>query len=121
MKELNIYETNAALGYNELAYLIRLDTSENGFNYLCIGTDERDKFFGQSYTEGKRVLDYSDSEVVLSTKKISDFEFCKGFLFEHFLGTYNFMEKECEHPYAFIYSKCGYEKCNKCGKVLCEG
>lgn len=29
--------------------------------------------------------------------------------------------KECEHPYSFIYSKCGYEKCNKCGKVLCEG
>lgn len=29
--------------------------------------------------------------------------------------------EECEHPYAFVYSKCGYEKCNKCGKVLCEG
>lgn len=29
--------------------------------------------------------------------------------------------KECEHPYHAIHSKCGYEKCLQCGKVLCEG
>jgi hypothetical protein len=31
------------------------------------------------------------------------------------------VSKECEHPYMYIYSKCGYEKCTKCDKVLCEG
>lgn len=28
---------------------------------------------------------------------------------------------ECEHPYHSVYRKMDYEKCNKCGKVLCEG
>jgi len=29
--------------------------------------------------------------------------------------------EECEHPYALVYRKGDYEKCTKCGKVLCEG
>lgn len=29
--------------------------------------------------------------------------------------------KVCEHPYAFIYRKSDFERCDKCGKVLCEG
>ena len=28
---------------------------------------------------------------------------------------------ECEHPYAFVYRKSDYERCDKCGKILCEG
>lgn len=30
-------------------------------------------------------------------------------------------EKECEHPYAYVYRKMDFEKCSKCGKILCEG
>ncbi len=37
-----------------------------------------------------------------------------GFILEGYVN-------ECEHPYLAIFSKCGYEKCLKCGKVLCEG
>ena len=28
---------------------------------------------------------------------------------------------ECEHPYAFVYRKGDFEKCSKCGKILCNG
>ena len=28
---------------------------------------------------------------------------------------------ECEHPYMFVYRKMDYEKCTKCGKILCNG
>jgi len=30
-------------------------------------------------------------------------------------------EENCVHPYAEIYRKMYFEKCSKCGKVLCEG
>lgn len=29
--------------------------------------------------------------------------------------------QECVHPYAFVIRKVDFEKCTKCGKVLCEG
>ena len=28
---------------------------------------------------------------------------------------------ECEHPYYAVYRKMDFEKCTKCGKILCEG
>ncbi len=31
------------------------------------------------------------------------------------------LAEECNHPYAFVYRKCDYEVCQKCGKVLCKG
>lgn len=58
-----VYKTNAALAYNEWAYLIRLDKSENGFNYLCIGTswdhsdDNSSRWLSDSYYMGKTVED----------------------------------------------------------------
>ena len=30
-------------------------------------------------------------------------------------------DENCVHPYMDIYRKMDYEKCNKCGEVLCEG
>jgi len=31
------------------------------------------------------------------------------------------LQNDCVHPYADVYRKMDFEKCNKCGKVLCEG
>jgi len=40
---MEIFETTAALGYQQKAYLIRLSESENGFDYLCIGGESLDR------------------------------------------------------------------------------
>ena len=34
---MQIYETTAALGYAQKAYLIKLNQTKNGYDYLCIG------------------------------------------------------------------------------------
>ena len=33
---MKVYVTDAALGHNQYAYLVRLKKSENGYDYLCI-------------------------------------------------------------------------------------
>ena len=38
----DVYITDGGLGYQEYAYLIRLDETENGYNYLVI-----DRFFAR--------------------------------------------------------------------------
>ena len=35
---MEVYKTSAALGYNQFAFLLRLDKSKNGYDYLCIDT-----------------------------------------------------------------------------------
>ena len=52
-----VYQTNAALGYNQLAFLIRLDKSANGYNYLCIGTQN---IHDNEYEVGEVVEDLED-------------------------------------------------------------
>ena len=65
-----VYETNAALGYNQLAYLIRLDKSENGHKYLCIGVHN---ITNGDYSRGTMVKDLEDFYVNKSDKGLSDF------------------------------------------------
>jgi hypothetical protein len=71
LSNVQIYETNAALGYNQLAFLIKLDKSKNGYNYLCVGSqwiyDDDD-----SYKIGEIVEDLEDYNVELSNYKIEN-------------------------------------------------
>jgi len=53
-----IYETTAALGYNQKAYLLRLDESNNGYNYLCIGVENI--YDSDIYSIGEVVYDLED-------------------------------------------------------------
>ena len=58
---MKIYQTNAALGYRQLAFLIRLDKSANGHNYLCIGTQNIND--NEMYQIGKTVEDLEESQI----------------------------------------------------------
>ena len=87
---MKIYETNAALGYNQTAYLIRLDkTSEfNTYNYLCVGThniDEDDNI----YKIGTVVKDLEDYYVETSKFDESESPLFGSFLFDFFLKKYH--------------------------------
>jgi hypothetical protein len=61
---MQIFQTNAALGYQQLAFLIKLRESENGSDYLCIGVQN---VHNDSYIVGNEVLDLEDFYVEPST------------------------------------------------------
>ena len=65
---MKIYETNSGLGYNQLAYLIRLDKTENGYNYLCIGGYNLKPY--DIYTVGEITELYDTDGIAESTFKI---------------------------------------------------
>ena len=83
-----IYETTAALGYNQKAYLIRLDESENGYNYLCIdGSNLADT---DLYIIGEEVEDLEDFYVEETNwYRIEQSPLWGSFLFDAFLKQYS--------------------------------
>jgi len=80
MEKIIIYKTNAALGYGQYTYLIRLDKSKNGYNYLCV-----DKFTvgDNCYEIGKIVEDLEDYYVEKTNINITEIEFCNTDLFKN--------------------------------------
>ena len=81
---MKVYQTNAALGYNQLAFLIRLDKSTNGYNYLCIGTQTNGHYFNKMYEVGKVVEDLKDYYLEDTTYKVEDSPLNGTYLFEFF-------------------------------------
>lgn len=77
---MKIYQTNAALGYRQLAFVIRLDKSKNGYNYLCIGTQNTDE-----YTIGNIVEDLEDIYLEETTYKVSDSPLHGTYLFDYWI------------------------------------
>jgi len=87
---MKIYQTNAALGYKQFAYLIRLDKSENGYNYLCIGT--HNIYDNDWYQTGKIVEDLENYYLEDTTFKITDSELYGTFLFDYWITHNNKQE-----------------------------
>ncbi len=71
---MKVYQTNAALGYNQLAFLIRLDKSTNGYN-------------NKMYEVGKVVEDLKDYYLEDTTYKVEDSPLNGTYLFEFFKST----------------------------------
>jgi hypothetical protein len=79
----DVWVTDAGLGYNEWAYLIRLDKVENGYSYLVIDSNVEDYQIGS-------VVDLEDFYV----EKLTMYDLKKSplwntFLFQHFLKSYH--------------------------------
>jgi hypothetical protein len=89
---MKIYETNAALGYNQLAYLIRLDKSKFGYNYLCIAT--KNVHDDDNYYPGKVIEDLEYfSNLEISDYDIKESPLYNDFLFDYFLNNYPFEQE----------------------------
>jgi hypothetical protein len=84
--KMKIYQTNAALGYRQLAFLIRLDKSANGYNYLCIGAQNIND--NEMYQIGKIVEDLEDFYLEDTTFKITDSELNGTYLFDYWVSHY---------------------------------
>ena len=82
---MKIYQTNAALGYNQLAYLIKLDKTTNGYNYLCIGTNNVND---DSYEAGKVVEDLEDYLIQESNFQLNNSPLYGTYLFNYFISRY---------------------------------
>lgn len=80
---MKVYQTNAALGYNQLAYIIELNCSENGHDYLVIGGHNIGHL--DTYGIGTIVEDLEDFYLNDTTYKIEDSPLYGSFLFDFFL------------------------------------
>jgi hypothetical protein len=83
---MKTYITDAALGYGQYAYLIRLDKSKNGYNYLCIGTVNVD--YEDGYELGCVVKDLENIYITESILKIEESPLYGSFLFDFFIKNY---------------------------------
>lgn len=83
---MKIYVTNAALGYNQLAFLIRLDKTKFGYNYLCVDTYNIND--SNVYQVGKVVDDLEDYYVEVSNYNLTDSPLHNTFLFNFFVEKY---------------------------------
>ena len=83
---MKIFQTNAGLGYQQLAFLIRLDKTNNGYNYLCVGTENVTD--NSMYWLGATILDLEDFYVEDTTFKISDSELNETYLFNYWRTQY---------------------------------
>ena len=90
---MKVFKTNAALGYGQLAYLVRLDKTKNGYNYLCIG--EQGLEDSDSYEVGKVVFDLDDMYVEPSAFKISESPLFGTFLFDYYAKSVKGKEEGC--------------------------
>lgn len=76
MENVQIYQTNAGLGYMEYAYLVKIKDNE----YLVVGAPD-DSF---SYRIGSVVADLTDNEVKKSDISIHCFDIIDSFLFKQY-------------------------------------
>lgn len=88
---MKVFETTGGLGYNQKAYLLKLDESENGHNYLCIGRINIQD--SDSYAIGSIEKDIEAFYINDSPYKIEDSPLYGTFLFDWFIKHYNL----CKH------------------------
>lgn len=80
---IQVYQTDAGLGYGEYVYLLRLNKSKNGHNYLCIGKNCVDEL--SMYEIGEVVNDIHELYVEPSDYNIVDSPLYTSYLFKYFL------------------------------------
>ena len=85
---MTVYQTNAGLGHRQLAFLLRLEKTKNGYNYLCIDTQFVDKD-DTMYKVGEIVHDLEDFYVEPSSHKISETPLYGTYLLDYFLNDYS--------------------------------
>ncbi len=86
---MKIYQSDGGLGYNQLAFLIRLEETKNGYNYLCVDTQNIEPEDDTSYVIGEIVEDLENIYVKESTYKVEESPLYGTFLFNYFLKSQN--------------------------------
>lgn len=82
---MQVYQTNAALGYNQLAFIVPIGKAKNGYNYLCIGTKN---VTSGDYQVGGVVDDLEDIYLEATTYKVTDSPLAGTYLFEYWIKVY---------------------------------
>jgi hypothetical protein len=89
---MKVFQTNAALGYRQLAFLIRLNESANGYDYLCIGTQNIHN--NDTYQIGKIVKDLEDFYLEDTIFQITDSELNGTYLFDYWVSHFKHQSTE---------------------------
>lgn len=82
---MKIYQTNAALGYRQLAYIVELNQTKNGHDYLVIGGKN---ITADDYEIGAIIEDLEDIYLEETDYKIENSPLYGSFLFDFFLKNY---------------------------------
>lgn len=86
LKDIQVYCTDGGLGYKQYAYLIRLDKSNNGYDYLCVETININN--NDSYILGEIVEDLEDIYIEEINWNIEKSPLINDYLFQFFLNNY---------------------------------
>ena len=81
---MEIFQTNAMLGYRQFAFIVRLDKSKNGHNYLCIGT-QHIGVDDEIYIIGEVVEDLENIYLENTTFKLEDSPLFGSYLFDYWI------------------------------------
>lgn len=82
---IKIFKTNVGLGYNKWAYVLRLDKTENGFNYLVI---DGHGMSGDDYYLGEVIEDLEDIYIENTNFDITNSPLYDEFLFTFFIDNF---------------------------------
>ena len=82
---MKIFETTASLGYQQKAYIVRLNQTENGYDYLCVGGEN---LRADDYEVGNVVKDLEDFYIEDSLFMITESPLYGTFLFDWFVKNY---------------------------------
>ena len=78
---MEIFQTNATLGHQQLAFIVRLDKTKNGHDYLIIG----EQYLTGEYGLGEVIKDLEDLYVEESSFTIEESPLHGTFLFDSFV------------------------------------
>ena len=86
MEKLKVYYTNAALGYNQFAYLIKVEQKKDMADYLVIG---RENIPYDMYRLGSVEKDLENIYVTECEFDLNESPLAGTFLFDYFLKNVN--------------------------------
>jgi uncharacterized protein YaiL (DUF2058 family) len=110
---MKVYQTNASLGYNQLAYLIRLDSE----NYLCIDTEN---VSDGTYEIGEKVSQLDDFYLEETNYKIEQSPIYNSFLFQEFIKKIKMEKLELSQCSCGNIKLATNNKCDLCSEELSE-
>ena len=84
---MKFYKSTAGCGYQQYAIVTPIKKTKNGYDYLCIWTNENS--FPQIHTEGEIVEDLEDIYIEDVEININDYPISKTFLFKFFVENFS--------------------------------
>ena len=88
---MKFYKSTAGCGYKQYAYVTPVKKSKNGYDYLCIWTNENSDM--PIHREGEIIENLEDIFLEEVEIDVNDFEISKTFLFKFFSDNFHIISQ----------------------------